>query len=298
MNETKRQINAWTFVAPSLILTLIFGVYPIFWALKYMFYDYQGFGTPLFIGLDNFERLFRDKDFWQSVVNTFVYAGGKLVITIPLSFVLAVILNRALKGRQLLRAIYFMPTVISASVMAIVFYVIFNSYNGMVNQLLMGAGIVSAPIDWLGAKHALITAIIIAIWGAVGNYMLLFIAGLQNIPEDLYEAASLDGAGPLRKMWSITVPMLGPVLQMIIMLAITVSLKGYESIMVLTEGGPYGKTEVMYLYLYKLFFPVSSGGSSIQQFGYGSAVGFTTAVIVGLITLVYFYVSKKLNDIY
>lgn len=298
MNGTKRQINAWTFVAPSLILTLIFGVYPVFWALKYMFYDYQGFGTPLFIGLDNFERLFRDKDFWQSVVNTFIYAGGKLVITIPLSFVLAVVLNRALKGRQLLRAIYFMPTVISASVMAIVFYVIFNSYNGMVNQLLMGAGIVSAPIDWLGARHALITAIIIAIWGAVGNYMLLFIAGLQNIPEDLYEAASLDGAGPLRKMWSITVPMLGPVLQMIIMLAITVSLKGYESIMVLTEGGPYGKTEVMYLYLYKLFFPVTSGGSSIQQFGYGSAVGFTTAVIVGLITLVYFYVSKKLNDIY
>lgn len=298
MNETKRQINAWTFVAPSLLLTLIFGVYPIFWALKYMFYDYQGFGAPLFIGLDNFERLFRDKDFWHSVVNTFIYAGGKLIITIPLSFILAVILNRALKGRQLLRAIYFLPTVISASVMAIVFYVIFNSYNGMVNQLLMGAGIVSAPIDWLGAKYALLTAIIIAIWGAVGNYMLLFIAGLQNIPEDLYEAASIDGAGPLRKMWSITVPMLGPVLQMIIMLAITVSLKGYESIMVLTEGGPYGKTEVMYLYLYKLFFPVSSGGSSIQQFGYGSAVGFTTAVIVGLITLIYFYVSKKLNDIY
>ncbi|MNC10331.1 Lactose transport system permease protein LacF [compost metagenome] len=166
------------------------------------------------------------------------------------------------------------------------------------NQLLLGAGIISSPIDWLGAKYALLTAIIIAIWGAIGNYMLLFIAGLQNIPEDLYEAASIDGAGPLRKMWSITVPMLGPVLQMIIMLAITVSLKGYESIMVLTEGGPYGKTEVMYLYLYKLFFPVSSGGSSIQQFGYGSAVGFTTAVIVGLITLIYFYVSKKLNDIY
>ncbi|AIQ55330.1 MULTISPECIES: carbohydrate ABC transporter permease [Paenibacillus] len=298
MNGTKRQINAWTFVAPSLILTLIFGVYPVFWALKYMFYDYQGFGTPLFIGLDNFERLFRDKDFWHSVVNTFIYAGGKLIITIPLSFILAVVLNRALKGRQLLRAIYFMPTVISASVMAIVFYVIFNSYNGMVNQLLLGAGIISSPIDWLGAKYALLTAIIIAIWGAIGNYMLLFIAGLQNIPEDLYEAASIDGAGPLRKMWSITVPMLGPVLQMIIMLAITVSLKGYESIMVLTEGGPYGKTEVMYLYLYKLFFPVSSGGSSIQQFGYGSAVGFTTAVIVGLITLIYFYVSKKLNDIY
>ncbi|OKP83118.1 carbohydrate ABC transporter permease [Paenibacillus sp. P32E] len=85
MNESKRQINAWTSVAPSLILTLIFGVYPIFWALKYMFYDYQGFGEPLFIGLDNFERLFRDKEFWKSVVNTFIYAGGKLLITLPLS---------------------------------------------------------------------------------------------------------------------------------------------------------------------------------------------------------------------
>lgn len=298
MNPTKRQLNAWTFIVPSLVLTLIFGVYPILWALKYMFYDYQGFGDPIFIGLDNFARLFRDTEFWHAVTNTFIYAGGKLVVTIPLSFVLAVILNNAIKGRQLLRAVYFLPTIVSSSVMAIVFYVIFNSYNGMVNQLLVKYGLVSSPIDWLGPNLALLTSIIIAIWGAVGNYMLLFIAGLQNIPEDLYEAASLDGAGPIRKMWSITVPMLGPVLQMIIMLAITVSLKGYESIMVLTEGGPYGKTEVMYLYLYKLFFPVSSSGTSIQQFGYGSAVGFATAVIVGIITLIYFYISKKLNDAY
>lgn len=298
MNEAKRQINAWIFLFPSLLLTLIFGVYPITWALKYMFYDYQGFGDPIFIGLDNFARVLRDTQFWDSVVNTFIYAGGKLVITLPLSLILAVILNQAIKGRQLLRVIYFMPTIISASVMSVVFYVIFNSYNGVVNQLLVKYGLVSAPIDWLGPKFALLTSIIIAIWGAIGNYMLLFLAGLQNISEDLYEAASLDGANPAQKLWYITLPMLGPVLQMIIMLAITVSLKGYESIMVLTEGGPYGKTEVMYLYLYKLFFPVSTGGTSIQQFGYGSAVGFTTAVIVGAITLVYFYVSKKLNDVY
>lgn len=298
MNAAKRQLNAWVFILPSLLLTLVFGVYPITWALKYMFYDYQGFGNPLFIGLDNFERVFRDTEFWASVKNTFIYAGGKLIITLPLSLLLAVILNRAIKGRQLFRVIYFLPTIISASVMSVVFYVIFNSYNGVVNQLLVKYGIVSAPVDWLGPKLALVTSIIIAIWGAVGNYMLLFLAGLQNIPEDLYEAASLDGANQAQKLFHITIPMLGPVLQMIIMLAITVSLKGYESIMVLTEGGPYGKTEVMYLYLYKLFFPVTTGGTSIQQFGYGSAVGFTTAVIVGLITLVYFYISKKLNDVY
>ncbi|GIP19442.1 ABC transporter permease [Paenibacillus montaniterrae] len=292
------RIGAYLFSFPSLFLTLVFGIYPIIWALRYMFFDYQGFGTPRFIGLDNFARVARDTEFWHSVWNTFIYAGGKLVITLPLSLILAVILNQKLRGRHLFRAIFFMPTIFSASVMAIVFYIVFNSYNGILNQYLMKLNIVSAPIDWLGASFAMLTTIIIAAWGAIGNYMLLFLAGLQSIPDDIYEAASLDGVNPVQRLWYITIPMLGPVLQMIIMLAITVSLKGYESIMVLTEGGPFGKTEVMYLYLYKLFFPLTTTGTSVQNIGYGSAVGFTTAVIVGLVTWIYFWVSKKLNSIY
>lgn len=109
------------FVFPSLFLTLVFGIYPLLWALRYMFYDYQGFGTPVFIGLDNFARVLRDHQFWSSVGNTGIYALGKLLITIPMSLVLAIILNRKLKGRSLLRAIYYVPTIFSASVMAIVF---------------------------------------------------------------------------------------------------------------------------------------------------------------------------------
>jgi ABC-type sugar transport system permease subunit len=128
--------------------------------------------------------------------------------------------------------------------------------------------------------------------------MLLFIAGLQGIPDDLYESASIDGANPLQKFLYITIPMLGPVMQMIMLLAITVSLKGYESIMVLTEGGPIGKTEVMFLYVYKLFFPTPGTLAVDQQIGYGSAAGFVTALIVGLITLIYFYMSRRLNRIY
>jgi ABC-type sugar transport system permease subunit len=294
----KRKLQAYIFTFPSVLLTLVLGIYPITWALRYMLYDYPGFGEPRFTGLNNFYRIARDEQFWQSVLNTFVYAGGKLALTIPLSLILAVILNRALRGRQLLRAVYFLPTIFSASVMSIVFYIIFNSYNGIINQFLMKLHIVSGPIDWLGASHAMLTVIITAVWGAVGNYMLLFLAGLQSIPDDVYEAASLDGVNPAQRLWFITLPMLGPVLQMVIMLAITVSLKGYESIMVLTEGGPFNKTEVMYLYLYKLFFPVTSAGSTIQNIGYGSAVGFTTAVIVGVITWSYFRLSKKLNETY
>ncbi|MEK3707366.1 sugar ABC transporter permease [Paenibacillus sp. FSL R7-0198] len=292
------KIHAYMFIFPSLFLTLVFGIYPLLWALRYMFYDYQGIGTPVFIGLDNFGRILRDGQFWDSVGNTGVYALGKLVVTIPLSLTLAIILNRKWRGRSLFRAIYYLPTIFSASVMAIVFFIIFNSYNGILNQLLLKYHVISESISWLGAEHAMLTTIIIAIWGAVGNYMLLFIAGLQSIPEELYEAASLDGASEFQKLRNVTIPLLGPVLQMIIMLAITTALKGYESIMVLTEGGPYGKTEVMYLYLFKLLFPVSADTQSLQQLGYGSAVGFTTALIVGAVTLIYFQISKKLNDVY
>ncbi|UKS27011.1 sugar ABC transporter permease [Paenibacillus sp. HWE-109] len=287
--------NSYVFIFPSLFLTLALGIYPIIWALRYMFYDYQGFGDMKFIGLDNFSRLFRDQEFWHSVYNTFVYAAGKIIIVLPISLVLAVILNKGLKGKVFLRAVYFMPTIISTSVMSIVFFTIFNSYNGLLNQFLIKYGVISQAIDWLGPNYAMVTVIITAIWGAIGNYMLLFIAGLQGIPDDLYESASIDGANAVQKFWSITIPMLGPVLQMIIMLAIITALKGYESIMVLTEGGPFGRTDVMYLYVYKLFFPVSASTSTVQQIGYGSAAGFVTAMIVGLITIVYFYLSKRLN---
>ncbi|MEK3720690.1 carbohydrate ABC transporter permease [Paenibacillus sp. FSL H8-0034] len=296
MRKRVSLFNSYIFIFPSLFLTLALGIYPIVWALRYMFYDYQGFGIPRFVGLDNFSRLLRDQEFWHSVYNTFVYAGGKIILVLPISLLLAVILNRGLKGKGLFRAIYFMPTIISASVMSIVFFTIFNSYNGVLNQFLIKYGIISQSIDWLGPQYAMLTVIITAVWGGIGNYMLLFIAGLQGIPEDVYESASLDGANAAQKFWYITLPMLGTVLQMIIMLAIITALKGYESIMVLTEGGPFGKTEVMYLYVYKQFFPVSASTATVQQIGYGSAVGFTTALIVGFITIIYFYMSKRLNQ--
>ncbi|WP_240414635.1 carbohydrate ABC transporter permease [Paenibacillus periandrae] len=296
MRKRVSLFNSYIFIFPSLFLTLALGIYPIVWALRYMFYDYQGFGIPRFVGLDNFSRLLRDQEFWHSVYNTFIYAGGKIILVLPISLLLAVILNRGLKGKGLFRAIYFMPTIISASVMSIVFFTIFNSYNGVLNQFLIKYGIISQSIDWLGPQYAMLTVIITAVWGGIGNYMLLFIAGLQGIPEDVYESASLDGANAAQKFWYITLPMLGTVLQMIIMLAIITALKGYESIMVLTEGGPFGKTEVMYLYVYKQFFPVSASTATVQQIGYGSAVGFTTALIVGFITIIYFYMSKRLNQ--
>lgn len=296
MNKARRYLFSYSFILPSLFLTLALSVYPIAWAMRYMFYDYKGYGMERFVGFENFKTLLHDGLYWDSVVNTFVYAGGKLLLTLPLSLVLAVILNRGLRGRNFLRAVYFMPTIISSAVIAVVFFNIFNSYNGILNQYLVKWHIVERGIDWLGPEWAMFTTILVAVWGGMGNYMLLFLAGLQNIPDDVYESASLDGASKPQQFWHITIPMLGPVLQMVIMLAIINALKGYESIMVFTEGGPIGKTEVMFLYVYKLFFPIAGQGNVVeQQIGYGSAVGFTTALIVGAITLIYQLASKKLN---
>jgi len=261
-----------------------------------MFTNYKGYGSYKFIGFSNFSRLIQDEYMWQAIMNTFIYAAGKLVITLPISLILAVLLNGAIRGRSLFRAIYFMPTVLSTAVMAVVFYIIFNSYNGLLNQVLKMIGI--PQVAWLNADNAMMTVIIIAVWGAIGNYMLLFLTGLQGIPKDIYESAAIDGADGLKKFWYITIPMMGPVLNIIVILAIMTALDSYESIMVLTGGGPAGKTEVMYLYVFKLFFQVSTGDSVIPDMGYGSAVAFFMALIVGAVTAVYFFLSRKLNNIY
>lgn len=297
MTKLRNILQPYVFIFPSALIMIVFSIYPIVWVFKYMFFEYFGYGTPKYIGLYNFERLWRDADFWASLKNTMVFTFGKLILTLPLALVIAVILNTKLRGRNFLRIMYFMPTVISIAVMSVVFYIIFNSYNGILNQYLMKFKIISENIAWLGPNHAMLSVILVATWGAIGNYMLLLLAGLQGIPNDVYESAEIDGANAVRKFWYITVPMLGPVLQIVMMLAIITSLKGYEGIMVLTEGGPAGTTNVMYLYLFKLLFPISPGGPAAQEIGYGSAVGFAIAVIVGIITLIYFYASKKLGQI-
>ncbi|MGU3472595.1 carbohydrate ABC transporter permease [Paenibacillus sp. D51F] len=286
-------------VFPCVAMLAVFAIYPLGWAFKYMFYDYDGFTPARYIGLENFVRLFtRDTQYWDSVVNTLIFTVGKLVVTLPLALLLAFILNHRIIGRNMFRAVIFMPTIISTAVISLVFYLMFNSYNGIVNNMLLQLGIIQSPIEWLGVKYSMVTVIMVAIWGAVGNYMVLFLAGLQGIPNDLYESASIDGANKRQQFVHITIPLLGPVMQIIVMLAIVNTLKSYESIMVLTAGGPAGKTEVMYLYLFRLFFPVSEGEAVVQQYGYGAAAGFVSAVIVGIITGLYLYGSRQSSKVH
>lgn len=296
----KHNLESYSFMIPNLILFIICSIYPVIWTLKYVFFQYGGIGTadPKWVGLDNLARVFRDKVYWESVIHTFTYGFGKVLIIIPLAFFLALLLNKQTKFNGISQSIMFLPTIMSSAVMGLVFYLLFNAYNGEINKYLMDLHIISKPINWLGKEHAMKTLIVTAVWGGVGNYMVYFIAGLQQISQDALESAKIDGAGRLQTLWYITIPMLGPILKIILMLSITAAFSDITNVMVLTEGGPNNATMVMSLYGYKYFFPVSATESVIPQYGYGAAVSVVSAVIAGMVTVIYMKLSKRLDDVY
>ncbi|MDF2613411.1 MAG: sugar transporter permease [Clostridia bacterium] len=284
---------------PTIVLLAVVSIYPFMWLLKYVFYDYNGFKT-YFIGLDNFKRVFtNDPIYWKSVVHTFEYAFLKLLFTMPISLMVAVVLNHHLKGKNLFRIIFFIPTVISAAVYSLIFYFIYSPYNGILNNMLMEWGWITAPIDWLGSSAiAMSSVVIVAIWGGFGNYMILFLAGLQSISQEVYESADIDGASKVQSFFQITIPMLGPILKVVLLLAITTALKDYQSIMVLTGGGPLDRTQVMFLYVYQLMFGNENSAAGQLQIGYGATVGLVSSIIIGIATAVFLKLSKKLDNIY
>jgi len=296
-----RYLQIYGMLFPSILLLLVLSIYPIVWALKYVLYSYDGYNPPRFIGLDNFARVFtRDPVFLESVKNTFIYASGKIIIVLPLAFILAVLLNNRSKVSGTLQVIIFSPTIMSAAVMSLVFYLLFNVYNGDVNRYLMKLGIIDNPINWLGPKNAMLSTILVGVWGGLGNYMVYFLAGLQSIPDEIYESSEIDGANSIQKLIFVTIPMLGPILKVIIMLSIIIAFQDMSSILVLTGGGPLGKTNVMFLYVYSLYFPVNAADSAtfMPQYGYGAAVSIVSACIVGAVTCLYLIISKKLDEIY
>lgn len=298
-HKRKGYLQSIVMLLPNLCLFLLISVYPVMWALQYMFFEYDGIEAKRFIGLGNFIRAFtRDPVFWNSVKNTFIYAGAKIIMIIPLAFLVAVLINNPKRLYGGIQAVVFSPTIISSAVMALVFYLLFNVYSGEINRMLMGIGFIQAPINWLGKEMAMFTVVLVAVWGGLGNYVVYFLAGLQQIDPTMYESAEIDGVTPWQRMRRITIPMLGPVLKTIMMLAIINGFHDYQSVMVLTEGGPFGATQVMFLYLYQLYFPTGDQAAFRPQYGYGAAVSIVTAIIVGAITLVYLRLAKKLDDIY
>lgn len=296
--KRKKSLRAWfedtgityAMLAPNFILFALFVIYPLLWTMRFMFFEYNGISAAEFIGLDNFKRAIGDQLWWNSVLNTFKVTFLKLLIEMPLALVLAVILNQNLKGRGFFRGAFFLPTVTSMATISLVFSFMFSPYNGIVNMLLKSWGIIQQNISFLESPtSALVTCVIVSVWSVFGQNMLLILAGLQNIPQDVYESAALDGANSVQTFFKITVPMIMPMFRIIMMLAIIGSLGIFESIFVLTGGGPSRATEVMAINIYNHYF----SSSTVPEYGYGAALSFISSIIIGLVTLVYLKLQKQ-----
>lgn len=286
-------LSAALMMLPAVFMLSVMSIYPFFWLFRYICYDYNGFAA-YFTGTRNFKRMLGDVTFWRSVLHTFEYAGLKLIFIIPLALLLAVLLNQELKGSSFFRGIYFMPTVISSAIYSLIFGFIFAVYNGVLNASLQKLGIINAPVDWLGDPSiVMFSIIIVAVWGGFGNYMIYFISGMSSIPEEIYESSRIDGANGVQNFFYITLPMLSPVLKVILMLAITTAFKDYQSILVLTDGGPNNRSNVMFSYIYNLIF----SSTTMPQIGYATMLSVVAALIIGIVTAIYMFLARKLDDV-
>lgn len=279
-------------MSPTILMVILFGIYPLLYVLYYSFFKYDGFSPAIFVGLRNYVRLFQDETYWNSVINTIQMGVAIPLVQIPCSLLLAVLLNRKFRGQSLARAIIFVPNITSTAIMAIVFYFMFASYNGIVNGVLLKLGLIDTAIEWFGnGLMAKVVIVLFCTWSGVGFYMVLFLSALQSIPSDVYESAKVDGANSVQTFFKITIPMMGSMFQTITALCIMNALKLFDSVKALTNGGPGNSTEVMTMYIYRYFFETM--GTSQQ--GYASAISILSTVLVMFITLVYIRMTRKMN---
>jgi raffinose/stachyose/melibiose transport system permease protein len=275
------------------LLFIIFVLIPLLWILRFSFYDYDGVKAS-YVGLRNFQVLMNDEVWWKSVGNTLILTIGGIALGTPLSLMFAVILNGSLKGRVFFRSALYFPVLISAAVVGVVFRIMLAPDTGIINGILLSLGVVDKPIYVLSsAGAALLTLILIEVWQGLGYNMTLILAGLQKIPPELYEAAKMDGANERQKLIYITIPQLGKMLQIIIMLSILNGLKTFDLVNVLTRGQPNHGSETMVTYIFNYFF--EQEGYRAQQ-GYAASASVIAFLIISLVAAIYFIASKKLGD--
>lgn len=304
LKKVRRNVPTYILLAPTLILFLVMGIYPIVWALKYCLYNYDGTTIPIFVGLDNFKKIFDFKSifsqsgnpfalYWTSWGRTLAYAVIKTLIEIPLAFLCAFFVTGKRKGGTFFKTLFYMPQILPSFAIFMVFGIMLNPYNGIITKYLTDLGAIPPFYSLLANKNsAFIIGILADAWIYFGLNMLFFIAGLTNIPKEVYESASVDGANGVQRLFYITIPMMARMNQVIIMLSLVGCLKAMGSYFIMTKGGPNHATELTFMYIYNLFFP---SGSTTAQYGMGAAVAVVSAVIVGIITAIYNVVTEKMQ---
>ncbi len=285
MGRIKKALSIAGFLLPSYSIFLVFIFLPLAYSLYLSFFKYSllSYSAAKFVGLDNYLRLLHDRVFWASLKNTVVFTLGTVLPTMALGLVLAVVLNEKLKLRNLFRTAYFIPVVTSLVAASIIWTLVLDPTDaGLLNSLLVRLGV--SPQPWLSSsKWALFSIMVMYIWKNVGYVMLIYLAGLQSIPEQLYEAASIDGARGLEKFFYITLPLLKPTTAFVLTTSIISSFQVFTPVYIMTGGGPGYSSNTIVNYLYQKGF---------QDFrmGYASTIAYALFAILFLLTLI----QKKL----
>jgi ABC-type sugar transport system permease subunit len=284
MRRSHNRISPYLYLVPSLVFLVAFTYYPIFSSIYYSLHEWNLFtAQPIYIGVENYQIMFDDPLFWRVVQNTLIYVAGTIPVTMALALIMAILLNERLGWmRGVYRVTAFYPTMIPMAAAAMLWVWLLNPGIGLINHYLAGLGI--SRIEWLYSMHWALPAIMLtAIWKNFGYFMLIYLAGLQNLPGELYEAASLEGAGFWKRVWYITLPLLAPTSIFVIVVGIITSFNVFDLVHLMTQGGPGNRTNVMVYYIYQNAFRFS-------DWGMGSAltVVFVAAILVVILAIMRF----------
>jgi multiple sugar transport system permease protein len=291
-NET---LTGFLFALPWMIGFLIFSLYPIAMSAYYSFTDFNAIKAPTWVGLDNYKHLFADTLFYKSMANTLFFVIASVPLTIMLALIIAVLLNLKIKGRAIFRSIFFIPSILPLVASTMIWIWILDPLDGYLNKFLKIFGI--PTINWLGnPKYTHWSIILIALWG-IGTTMIIFLAAIQEVPQELYEAAAIDGAGTIKKFFRITIPGIAHVMLYQIILAVINGFQYFSQVYIIitaqsgnlvqgAQGGPQNSLLMYPLYLYYNAF-------SYLKMGRASAMAWILFMVVGLMTILLVKGSKK-----
>ncbi|MNJ46863.1 L-arabinose transport system permease protein AraP [compost metagenome] len=272
---------------PTLLLFTGYIIFPIIISFYYSTTKFTGIGTPEFVGISNYKLLLGDSFFWVSLKNTFIILGVSLVLLIPLSFMLALLLNRTFKGSDALKALNYTPSIIAPIVVGLIWVFVLDPQMGLINILLVKLGLGNLTQMWIGGKALAPYSIgMVFVWQQLGFIATIFLAGLKMIPRDVYESSSIDGAGPKEQLWYITVPMMNETNRIVVVLVITNVFKIFETVFMLTGGGPNHQSEVLVTYMYNTTF-------TSAEYGYGMAISTIAFLLTMLFSIAYLKLSKS-----
>ena len=286
--KIKKAITIASFLLPGLILYAVFMLYPMIDAVRFSFFDWDGAAPSMnFVGFENYVQLTKDDVFLKSLGHNLLWVVLSLALMVVPTLVLAVLISRVKKGKMFFRAGFYLPSVLSLAVVGVLWTKIYDPMMGPINVFLKSVGLESLAKNWLGEPLFVIPALVIAsTWAFYGLYLILFLAGLQSIDYSLYEAADIDGAGPISKFWNITIPSLRNTLNVVISMVIIHALKGFALIWIMTQGGPFYMSELVSTYVYKAAF-------SMNKVSYATAGSVVLGIIVIAFTIGFNYYRER-----